>query len=120
MVYRSRAHINTGYSKQLGDLYGDQGKLVKGERMYQRPLQGKEEILGPEHILILGTANLGNLYRNQGKRDEVEKMYQRALQGSEKAPRPEHKSTLVTVNNLVSLPDDRTGEMQTAHHWRDQ
>jgi tetratricopeptide (TPR) repeat protein len=71
----------------LGNLYRDQGKMDKAERMYRRALQGYEKAWGPEHTLTLSTVNnLGLLYRDQGKMDEAEKMYRRALQGFEKAP----------------------------------
>ncbi|KAN0068322.1 HET domain containing protein [Elaphomyces granulatus] len=88
----------------LGVLYRNQGKLDEAEKMYQRALQGKEKVLGPDHTSTLSTVNsLGLLYANQGKLDEAEKMYQRALQGKEKARGPDHTSTLTTVNNLGLL-----------------
>ncbi|KAL6712997.1 hypothetical protein ACLMJK_009393 [Lecanora helva] len=37
----------------LGDLYADQGKLAKAEKMYERALNGKEKVLGPDHIFTL-------------------------------------------------------------------
>ncbi|KAI9780438.1 MAG: hypothetical protein M1839_006712 [Geoglossum umbratile] len=88
----------------LGGLYADQGKLDEAEKMYQRALQGKEKVWGPDHTSTLGTVNnLGSLYADQGKLDEAEKMYRRALQGYEKAWGPDHTSTLDTVNNLGIL-----------------
>ena len=53
----------------LGNLYGDQGKLVEAEKTYQRVLQGYEKALGPENILhylpALNTAyNLERLHSN--------------------------------------------------------
>jgi hypothetical protein len=59
----------------LGNLYGDQGKLAEAEQMYVRALTGKEKGLGPDHTSTLVTVNnLGNLYRNQGKLTEAEQM----------------------------------------------
>ncbi|CZR52934.1 related to calcium-independent phospholipase A2 [Phialocephala subalpina] len=88
----------------LGDLYADQGKLVEGEQMYQRALQGFEKAWGPEHTSTLDTVNnLGILYKNQGKLAEAEQMYQRGLSGYEKALGADHTSTLPTVNNLGNL-----------------
>jgi len=50
--------------------------------MYELALQGREEALGPKHMLTLDTVNnLGILYKNQGKLAEAEQMYNRALQG---------------------------------------
>ncbi|KAL6714253.1 hypothetical protein ACLMJK_007676 [Lecanora helva] len=88
----------------LGLLYADQGKLAEAEKMYERALDGKEKVLGPEHTSTLQTVNnLGNLYADQGKLAEAEKMYERALDGKEKVLGPEHISILNTVNNLGNL-----------------
>jgi tetratricopeptide (TPR) repeat protein len=70
-------HISTLKTvNNFGNLYRDQGKLGKAEKMYQRALQGYEKALGPEDILhylpALNIAyNLGRLYSNQGERDKV-------------------------------------------------
>ncbi len=88
----------------LGILYVCQGKMTEAEAMYQRALEGKEKMWGPEHALTLDTVNnLGNLYVDQGKMAEAEAMYQRALEGYEKAWGPKHASTLNTINNLGTL-----------------
>jgi tetratricopeptide (TPR) repeat protein len=78
--------------------------------MYQRALQGKEKVWGPDHTSILDTVNnLGSLYADRGKLDEAEKMYQQALQGYEKALGPENAATyrpaLNTMWNLGHLFD---------------
>jgi tetratricopeptide (TPR) repeat protein len=92
----------------LGILYHDQGKLVEAEKMYQRALQGKENVLGADHTSTLATVcGMGLLCRDQGKLAEAEKMYQRALQGYEKALGVDHTSTLDTVNNLGNLYCDQ-------------
>ncbi|KAF2228437.1 hypothetical protein EV356DRAFT_538098 [Viridothelium virens] len=45
--------------------------------MYIQALQGKEEVLGLKHTLILNTVNnLGNLYANQSKLAEAERIQQ--------------------------------------------
>jgi len=54
--------------------------------MFQRALQSKEKVLGPEHTLILGKVyNPGTLYKSQGKLVGAEQIYQRSLQGYKKA-----------------------------------
>ncbi|PQE13523.1 nb-arc and tpr domain protein [Rutstroemia sp. NJR-2017a WRK4] len=89
---------------KLGLLYAGQDKLVEAEQMYQRALQVKEKIWGPEHTSTLKTvANLGNLYRRQSKLVDAEQMYQRALQGYKKVVGPEHISILSTINGLGVL-----------------
>ncbi|CAJ2505559.1 Uu.00g129530.m01.CDS01 [Anthostomella pinea] len=98
----------------LGLLYSDQGKLNETEEMYQRALQGKEKLLGPNHISTLDTVNnLGNLYSDQDRLKEAEEMYQRALKGYKKALGPNHTSTLDTVHNLGNLYSDQ-GELKEA------
>jgi tetratricopeptide (TPR) repeat protein len=92
----------------LGNLYGQQGKLDEAKQMYWRALSGYEQALGPEYTSTLITVNnLGILYRDQGKLDEAKEMYQRALSGYEQALGPEHTSTLNTVNNLGVLYRDQ-------------
>jgi hypothetical protein len=47
----------------LGNLYKDQGKLIKAEQMFQQTLQGYKKAWGSEHILTLDIVNnLGLLY----------------------------------------------------------
>ena len=49
----------------LGSLYTNQGKPIKAEQIYRQVLQGKEKVLGAEHILTLNTVHsLGILYRD--------------------------------------------------------
>ena len=59
--------------RNLGNLYGNQGKLVEAETMYQRALQEDEKALGPGNTLhylpALNTAyKLGRLHSNLGER----------------------------------------------------
>ena len=55
-------------------------RVNKAEKMYQRALQGKKEVLGLDHASTLDTVNnLGYLFADQGKPDEAEKMYQGVL-----------------------------------------
>jgi hypothetical protein len=49
----------------LSNLYKNQNKLAKAEKIYIRALQGYKEILGLDYILILQTVNnLGTFYTN--------------------------------------------------------
>jgi tetratricopeptide (TPR) repeat protein len=89
---------------RLGNLYAEQGKLGKAEKMYKQALQGKETALGPEHTSTLNTVkNLGNLYREQGKPGEAEKMYEQALQGYEKALGANFKTYIPALNSIWGL-----------------
>jgi tetratricopeptide (TPR) repeat protein len=104
----------------LGNLYADQGKIDRAEKMYDRALQGYEKAWGPEHPSTLGTVkNLGNLYHKQGKMHEAENMYERTLQGYEYAWGEEHYSSMLrTVNNLGSVYADQ-GKMDKAEKMYD-
>ena len=45
-------------------------KMAEAERMYQRALEGREKVWGPEHTSTLDTVNnLTALYSDQGKMD---------------------------------------------------
>jgi tetratricopeptide (TPR) repeat protein len=114
-VGKSRSHYETNISPDeideeksildaihgLGCLYYmDQGKLADAEKMYERALQGKEEVFGPNHPSTLATINnLGLLYTDLGKLPEAERLLERALQGCD-ALGYQHESTISTVGNL--------------------
>ena len=88
----------------LGYLYADQAKLAEAEKMYERALRGREEVLGIRHALTLATVNnLGALYADKGKVAEAENMYERALRGCEDALGARHTLTLAVVHNLGLL-----------------
>jgi tetratricopeptide (TPR) repeat protein len=92
----------------LGNLFNHQGRLTEAELMYQRALEGKEKVLGRNHLSTLNTVNnLGVLYKTQGRLTEAELMYQRALEGCEKVLGRNHLSTLNTVNNLGNIYTDQ-------------
>ncbi|KAF2198403.1 hypothetical protein GQ43DRAFT_163670 [Delitschia confertaspora ATCC 74209] len=42
---------------RFGDMYSDLRRLDEAEKMYQRALQGKEKVWGPEHTSTLHTVN---------------------------------------------------------------
>lgn len=89
--------------RRIGILYAGQGKLAEAALLHELALRGKEEVLGPKHILTLPVetvASLGNVYMNQGRLAEAEHMIRRALQGFDSMLPPKHASTLRTVGNL--------------------
>lgn len=62
----------------LGNCRADEDQQ-RGEKMYQRALQGKEKAVVPEYSILKELNNLGLLYTGLGKLDEAGKIYQRAL-----------------------------------------
>jgi tetratricopeptide (TPR) repeat protein len=99
---------------RLGWLLSDQGKLKEAEIIFQRALDSREKVLGPEHVSTLDIVhNLGNVYAKQDKLKEAMFMHQRALQGYEKVAGPNHSSTLHTVHDLGNLYHNQ-GELKEA------
>lgn len=92
---------------RLGDLYWQQGKLIEGEKMYQRMLRS-EMTLGSDHELILDAIHgLGVIYTGREKFAEAEDLLQRALKGKEKLHGAKAMSTLTTVDYLGRLYADQ-------------
>jgi hypothetical protein len=61
----------------MGILNEDPGKLIETDPVYERALRAIEEILGPNHALMLNIVNnLGKLYVNLGLIDQVEQQRQ--------------------------------------------
>ncbi|KAJ5455860.1 uncharacterized protein N7458_004124 [Penicillium daleae] len=72
--------------------------------MYQRVLEGREKVFGPEHPNTLNAVtDLGVLLQRKGKYEEAEPMHRRDLEGSEKALGLEHPDTFISVDNLGML-----------------
>ena len=64
----------------LARLYGDQGRYVEAEPLYQRSLMIREAALGAAHPDIATTLNsLGLLYDAQGRNKEAAHLFKRAL-----------------------------------------
>jgi tetratricopeptide (TPR) repeat protein len=79
-------------------------KYDAAERIYGRALQGREEILGPEHINTLATVDgLPRILMLRGQHEAAEKMFRRALEGREKILGPEHIDTVAAVNGLAAV-----------------
>lgn len=74
--------------------------------MYQRALEGYEEVLRREHPhRLTSVSNLGIVLSRQGKQyEEAKAMYQQALEArGEEGLGCEYPDTLTSVNNLSSV-----------------
>ena len=90
----------------LANLYADQGKFELAEPLYQRALEAREQVLGPEHPDTLRTVNnLANLYTDQGKFELAEPLFQRALEASERVLGADHPNTTIVRNNYADLQE---------------
>ena len=73
----------------------------EAELLYQRALQIREQVLGPDHPDTAGSLNnLAALLKSQGKYDEAEPLYRRALQIREQVLGPDHPNTITTRKNF--------------------
>ncbi|KAL9611366.1 MAG: hypothetical protein Q9167_003985 [Letrouitia subvulpina] len=86
----------------------EQGNYEEAEPMNRQALDGREKVLGKEHLSTLtGVGNLASVLWYQGKHKEAEQMSRRALDGREKVLGKEHFSTLTSVGNLALVLQDQ-------------
>jgi tetratricopeptide (TPR) repeat protein len=98
----------------LGNLYGDMGRLDDSARVQERSLAIKEKVNGPDHyFLAQSLSNLANVYIEQKRLDEAEAMHRRALAIKRKALEPNHPEIGVSEHNLGDLAFKR-GDLKTA------
>jgi tetratricopeptide (TPR) repeat protein len=105
-----------GSLNNLALLYWNQGKYEQAEPLFQRALETRERLLGPEHPDTLSTVNnLAELYRRQGKYERAEPLYQRALATYERVLGPEHPATIRVRNNYANLLEKMKQKTKAAH-----
>jgi tetratricopeptide (TPR) repeat protein len=89
---------------ELADWFKQKIQWAPAENLYCRALEGREKILGTEHLDTLASVNnLGTLLWKKGNYQEAEPLYRRALVGREKNLGSEHPDTLTSVNNLGNI-----------------
>lgn len=77
------------------------GKYEEAEEIDRRVLEGRESVLGPDHIDTLATAsNLALVLGKLGKHNEAERLNRRALEGRQKTLGPKNIDTLASISNL--------------------
>ncbi len=92
------------YLGNLASLYGDQGRYIEAEPLYQRALSIDEKALGPADPGVgADLNNLAALYFRQGLYASAEPLYQRALHIDEKAAGPDPTDVATDLNNLALL-----------------
>jgi tetratricopeptide (TPR) repeat protein len=98
----------------LANAHRDLGQYDAALPLYQRCLEAKELLLGPEHpSTLISIGNLAGLFNDKGDFEQAEKYYLRDLEASERLLGPEHPSTLTTVGNLAGLFHDK-GDFEQA------
>jgi hypothetical protein len=62
-----------------------QGRYKAAEEMLRRALEGKEKVLGNEHLdTLTSMCSLASALSHQGRYKAAEEMHRQALEGSEK------------------------------------
>jgi len=86
----------------VGVYFSNRGQYREAEPLFQRALEIRERVLGPQHPDMANSLNnLANLYSDQGKYEQAEPLYQRALAIMERMQGPEHPDTTQSLNNLA-------------------
>ena len=89
---------------QYGSYRMGQGRYDEAEPLYERALEIKEEVLGPDHPdTAQSLNNLAALHESQGRYDKAEPLLERALAIREEALGPKHPHTQIVRNNYVGL-----------------
>ena len=112
------SYINT---EGLANVYRDQHRFDKSERLYAQALNGREERLGFEHADTLSTVyNVAVSYRMQGKLDEAKTLYLRALESREREGNlgRSHLDTLRTVEGLGGIAEDKQQYSEAEKRYR--
>jgi len=79
-------------------------RLDDAERLYQRALQGRLNLLGEEHPATLASMNnYADLMRQTDRLDEAEVWMRRALDGQKELLGQTHTDTLISMVNLGAL-----------------
>ncbi|HEU5199018.1 MAG TPA: tetratricopeptide repeat protein, partial [Ktedonobacterales bacterium] len=81
---------------------------AEAEPLFQRALQIREQLLGPEHLEVAASLNgLADLYRERGKQAEAEPLFKRALDLRERLLKPEDVLVAISWTNLANLYQDQ-------------
>ena len=95
----------------------NQGEYDKALEWYQKALNIREKILGPDHPDTAATYNnIAAVYSKQGEYNKALEWYQKALNIDEKILGPDHPSTATTYNN-IALVYNNQGEYDKALEW---
>jgi tetratricopeptide (TPR) repeat protein/transcriptional regulator with XRE-family HTH domain len=98
----------------LASVVQAQGELAAARPLYQRALDLRLRVLGPEHPYTAYTLNnLGTLLRDQGDFAAARPVLEQALRIREKTLGPEHPETAHSLSNLGLLLL-RQGDLETA------
>ena len=107
----------------LAATYRSQGKYVEAERLYQRALGIREQVLGTDHRDVAETLNnLAIVYHAQGKYTDAERLHQRALAIRERALGANHPDVAMTLGTWRSSTSHkattRTPSGSIGARWR--
>lgn len=104
-----------GAINNLAQLYGDIGRDVEAEPMFERALAIMEKVVGLDSVDIAPELNnLAALYQRQQRYAEAEPLFKRALALSERSLPPNHPDLGRALNNLATCYEkqDRHAESE--------
>ena len=113
---KASAEIDTGLTKDpelqaqmmqvMGDVYDNLGLYPRAESLYQRAIEIRRRVLGPEHPDTLRSmTSLANVLREEGRYAEAEKLIRETLNIRRRVLGPEHPDTLKSTNILATILD---------------
>ena len=89
------------------------GDYEKALPLYQRALEIREKVLGPQHPSVATTLNnLALLYESMGDYEKALPLYQRALEIRENVLGPQHPNTAIIRNNFMQFINNRVLQNQ--------
>lgn len=90
--------------KNLGTIYLAQSSLDRAREHYERALELREQVLGPEHPAVADAmSNLGIIYGTEGANERAEEVFIRTLKIRERAFGTEHPDVASSLNNLGNV-----------------
>ena len=89
---------------EMGSYLSDYATYAEAKLLFQRALDIREKVLGPNHPDVAKSLNdLAELYYTQGHYEVAEPLYRKALSIWEKALGSVHPNTAESLNNLAAL-----------------
>ncbi len=103
----------------LAGVYNFEGHYEKAEALYQRALEIREKVLGPDDPAMAPTLSaLAALYQVQGRQIEAEAPLRRALAIREKTLRPDHPDVVASLASLAAFYGVKGRERETEALYR--
>ncbi len=95
-------HIQALLRDTIGAVFGKLGLFDQAEPLLEQALEGRRELLGPEHAETADSQfHLANLLWQQGRFDDAVPLYQSSIDTRRRALGPEHPDLADSLNGLA-------------------